>query len=171
MELHEKIETAIAAYLAAFVDGDPAQAASYWPASLKNSAGKLRIFSGEADQTKDGQAIICISEDANQEEPQFTGNFHIPIQIWLRTPVRVLTADEIAKKVPTALQNHSAAAGILSDFCNQDAYDLVAQINAAGSDFTIMGGIMDLKPMRSEQPNFFGSGWSFRIYAMGQTAP
>jgi hypothetical protein len=178
MEIQERLETAIAAYLAAFVDGDlttlnpgdQAPATWFWPASLKNSAGQLRIFSGESDQTKDGQAILCISEDANQEEPQFTGNLHIPIQIWLRTPVKVLTAAEVAAKQPTSLTNHSAAAAILSDALNQDPFALAGAINAAGTNFTIMGGVMDLKPMRQEQDNFFASGWSFRVYAMGLVA-
>lgn len=179
MELHENIETAIAAYLAAFVDGDlttiaPGQAAPaswFWPNSLKNAAGQPRIFAGESDQTKDGQAILCISEDASQEEPQFTGNFHIPIQIWLRTPVKVLSPKEVAAGAATALQNHSAAAAILSDAVNIDAFALAAAINAAGSNFTIMGGVMDLRPMRAEAPGYFASGWSFRVYAMNQVAP
>ena len=176
MELYQSIETALAAYLAAFVDGDLTQnpnppASWFWPASLKNAANQYRIFAGESDQVKDGQAILCIAEDANQEEPQFTNNFHIPIQVWLRTPNKVLTAAEVAAKLPTALQNHSAAAAILADALNQDAFALAAAINAAGANFTIMGGIMDLKPQRAETPNYFASGWSFRVYAMNQSAP
>lgn len=171
MEIYTNIENAGVAALKNFVDGDPAQLASYWPKSLKNSAGQLRIFGGESDQIKDGQAILFICEDANQEDPQFTGNFQIPVQVWLRTPPKVLTADEIAKKAFTAKQNHDAAAAILSDFFNQDPFTIAAILNTAGGNFTIMGGIMDLRPMRSEMENFFASGWSFRIYAMNQVAP
>ena len=168
-ELHEKLESGIVAYLKQYVDGDPNTAASYWPSSLKNDAGQLRIFTGESDDIKDGQAILCISEDANQEEPQFTGNFMVPIQIWLRTPVKVLTAKEVSAQVTTALEDHAAAAGILSDALNQDPFALAGYINSGANGATIMGGIMDLKPMRAEQPNWFASGWSFRVYAMNST--
>lgn len=176
MELYEKLEAAGVAYLKQFVGGDltanPEPPASwFWPDSLKNSAGQLRIFTGESDDLKDGQAILVIADDANQEEPQFTGNFMIPVQVWLRTPVKVLTAKEVTGLNKTALQNHSAAASLLSDALNQDPFLLAGYLNASGADFTIMGGIMDLRPERQEPPNYFASGWSFRVYAMNKSAP
>ncbi len=175
-EIYKKIETALAAYLNQFVDGDlttePNPPASwYWPASLRNAAGQYRIFAGESDQLKDGQAILCIAEDANQETPQFTGNFMIPMQVWLRTPVKVLTSKETTGLQATAIQNHDAAAANLSDALNQDAFLLAGYINSSGSDFMIMGGIMDLKPQRAEVPNYFASGWSFTVYAINRSAP
>jgi hypothetical protein len=170
-ELYFKIETAIAAYLAQYVDGDPENPTSYWPKSLQNAAGQYRIFTGESDQTKDGQAILVIAEDSTQEEPQFTGNQHIPIQIWLRTPVAVLTPAQIAAKTATAKQNHDAAAGILSDALNQDPFLLAGYFNESGQGFTIMGGVMYLRPQRSEVAGFFASGWTFRLYAGGFVSP
>lgn len=171
MEIYEKIETAIAAYLAAYVGADPELSTDNWPPSLRNSAGVLRIFTGESEQLKDGQAILVIAEDSNQEDPQFTDNQHVPVQIWLRTPTTVLTAKQIEALQKTAIQNHSAAASVLSDAIGIDPFDLARAFNAAGADFTIMGGVMDLKPMRQEPANYFASGWSFRVYAMNKTAP
>lgn len=179
MELYEKIEAALVFYLSQFIDGDPATlppntdipVAWLWPKSLQNDVGELRIFEGETDNVKDGQAILCIADDANQEDPQFTGNQMVPCQVWLRTPVKVLTPKEVELKMPTALANHELAAAILSDAMNQDPFLLAGYLNASAQDMTIMGGVMDLRPQRQEHPNWFGSGWTFRVYAMNKTAP
>lgn len=170
-ELYQKIELAIASYLKQYVAGDPTLPESYWPLSLKNTGGQYRIFTGESDMLKDGQAILCIAEDANEEAPQFTGNQMVPCMIWLRTPVKVLTASEVTDLQKKAIQNHAASAGILSDALNQNPFLLASYINASGADFTIMGGLLNLQPHREEPPNFFASGWSFRVYAMNKTAP
>lgn len=170
MELFQKIENAVAAYLTQYVDGDPDMPASHWPQSMRNAAGQLRIFTGESDQVKDGQAILVIAEDSNSEDPQFAGNQHVPVQVWLRTPIRVLTSDEVAAKAYTALQSHAMAAGILADALNQDPFALAGYFNQGGQAMTIMGGIMDLKPQRAEPPGFYASGWNFRVYAMGLVA-
>ena len=174
-EIYQKLESAICSYLIQYVAGDlttnPSPPASwFWPESLRNDAGSYRIFGGESDQTKDGQAILVIAEDANQEEPQFSGNFMVPIQIWLRTPVKVLNAKETTELQATALANHQAAAANLSDAMNQDPFTLAFYFNSSGQNVTVMGGIMDLKPQRSEMPNYFASGWSFRVYAMNRVA-
>ena len=162
MELYKKIETAVAAYLLQFGN---------WPKSIQQSNGQYRIFTGESDQTKDGQSILCIAEDSNQEEPKFTGNQHVPFQILLRTPIRVLSKSEVAAKAFTAEQDHDSAASALSDALSQDPFLLAGYFNASGQDFTIMGGVMDLKPQRAEHPKFFASGWTFRVYAMNRVAP
>jgi len=167
MEIHKKLEPAIVAYLMQYQADD----LTTWPDSMRNSANQFRIYAGESDNLKDGQAILVIAEDSNEETPQYTGNFMIPIQIWLRTPTKVLTASETAALKKKAIENHDAAASLLSDALNQDPFLLAGYFNSSGSDFTIMGGIMGLKPERFEAPNFFASGWSFQVYAMNKTAP
>lgn len=178
-EIDQRIENAIAAYLVQYVGGDVSTlppgtnipAEWLWPSSLQDGENGLRIFAGESDKDKNGQAILCIADDGVEEQPLFTGNYFIPFRVWLRTPISALTEDQISKNIPTALQFHEWAARQLSNALNQDPFLLAGYINQSGENFTIMGGILDRKPQRQQVPNFYASGWSFRVYAMNKTAP
>lgn len=177
MELFEKLEVAICAYLNQYVDGDLTTVPSntnvpstfYWPASLQRQDKTYRILAGENDGNKDGQAILVIAEDADKvEEPQYTGNFHIPIQIWLRTPIKALTATEKANLINPSLTDHKAAATVLEHAIMQDPFLLAGYITSSGTDLHVYA-VMDRRPMRQETANYWASGWMFRIYAMGRT--
>jgi hypothetical protein len=160
MELLEKIESSIVAYLAGVTT---------WPASLKNAAGAYRIFSGESDQNKDGQSILVVADDAEREDPPFSGNFFVPVQILLKTPVTTQTARQKASSAPTMLANHSSAAAALESAINVDPYALAGLINSDGADFTIMGPVLDIRPQRHQDDNWHASGWTFRVYVTSKT--
>lgn len=177
-ELYQRIENAVAAYLIQYIGGDvatlngaPVPLDWLWPISLQNADGSYRIFPGESDQLKSGQAILCIAEDSPEEMPLFTGNYYVPMEIWLRTPIKQLTPAEVKLNIPTALSFHEWAARNLSNALNQDPFLQAGYVNESGEDFTIMGGILDRKPIRQQVPNYYASGWSFRVYAMNRTAP
>ena len=165
MELPEKIENAFVAYLQGFSTTDTPPAS--WPASM-NASGQVRIFAGENNQDKDGQCVIVIADDATEEYPMFSGNYYSPVTVWLRTPVKVLTPDEIKNKNPESLDSHKAASAILDGAINGDGFAIVSAVNALGTDFTIMGGILDRKPVRQDTENFWASGWEFRLLAAGK---
>ena len=165
MELLEKIEAAFVAYLQGFSTTDTPPAS--WPASM-NAGGQVRIFAGENNQEKDGQCVIVIADDATEEYPMFTGNYWSPVTIWLRTPVKVLTPAEIAANATESLDLHKAAASILDGAINGDGFAIVAAVNALGTDLTVMGGILDRKPVRQDTENFWASGWEFRLLAAGK---
>lgn len=177
-EIYQKVEDSIVAYLQQYVDGDlttlppnsDVPSTFYWPASLQKGDKTYRIFTGESSEDKDGQAILCICEDAQKEEPQYTGNFFVPCQIWLRTPVKTLSATEIAAQVPTSLDQHKAAATVLEHAILQDPFLLAGYLNASGTDLTIYT-VMDRQPTRQDVPNYWGSGWTFRVYVMGRVSP
>ena len=177
MELYEKIEAAIVSYLNQYVDGDlttippntNVPSTFYWPASLQRPDKTYRIFSGESDSNKDGQAILVIAEDSEKvESPQYTGNFHVPVQIWLRTPIKTLTAKEKADLVNPSLTDHKAAATVLEHAIMQDPFLLAGYFTQSGTALNVYA-VMDRRPMRQETPNYWASGWSFRVYAMGRS--
>lgn len=177
-ELDQRLENAFAAYLKQYIGGDvstlnggPIPPDWQWPSSLQDGENGYRIFPGESDQTKNGQAILCIAEDAPEEYPLYTGNYYVPMEIWIRTPIRNLTAQEVANKIPTALSFHEWAARQLSNALNQDPFLLAGYVNQSGDNFTILGGILDRKPQRQQVPDYYASGWSFRVLAMNKIAP
>ena len=177
-ELNEKIENAIAAYLKQYVDGDltivPAgtdvPSSFYWPPSLQYNDKSYRILTGESEMDKNGQAILVIAGDAEREHPQFTGNFFVPVEIWLRTPVKVLSPQEIANRVPDSLDFHKAAATVLEHAILQESFLLASYFTQSGSDITFYT-VLDRQPQRQQVANFWASGWTFRVYVMGRTAP
>jgi hypothetical protein len=175
MELYEKVESAIVSYLNQYVDGDLTTVPPntnvpptfYWPASLQRQDKTYRIFTGESDGTKDGQAILVIAEDAEAiEEPQYTGNFHVPVQIWLRTPIKTLTAKEKTDLVNPSLVDHKAAATVLEHAIMQDPFLLARYFTQSVAALNVYS-VMDRRPMRQETSNYWASGWSFTVYAMG----
>lgn len=165
MELQEKLESALVLYLKEFSTTDIPPVS--WPDSI-NADKQVRIFAGEDNQEKDGQCIICIADDVQQEYPPFTSNYYVPITVWLRTPVRVLSPKEITDRVPEPLAQHAAAAAILDAAINGDGFALAAGINANGTDLTVMGGVLDRRPVRQEVENFWASGWEFKVLAAGK---
>ena len=178
MELAEKLESVFTAYLKQFVDGDISTippntdipASFYWPASLQNADKTYRIYAGESDTTKDGQAILCISGDSHKEEPQYSGNYFIPFEIWLRTPVAKQTAKQISDLEAKAITNHKAAATMLEHAIMQDPFVLALNVQTLAGDLTIYS-ILDRQPQRQQLPNYYASGWAFRVYCMSKSAP
>lgn len=178
MELNAKLEAAWVAYLNQYVDGDittippntDIPSTFYWPTSLQRDDKTYRIFAGESDGNKDGQAILCIAGDSTDEEPPHTGNKMVPFQIWLRTPVRTLTPDEISKNVTSAIGTHKAAATMLENAIMQDPFLLAGYLTDSADDLTVYGPVMDRLPMREDVTNYYASGWSMKLYAMGMSA-
>lgn len=157
MELPEKLESALVAYLKTLT----------WPDSLKDSEGNLRIFPGESDADKDGQCVPCIAGDSEQEDPPFSGNQWFTPRLELRTPAG--TADS------TQLADHKAAAEVLKAGIQiSDLKDRVLTAAAALAvadapnfgdlvNFTIFG-IPARQPIREQADTYFMSGYALRIY-------
>ncbi len=140
----EKIESAFVAVLAG----------QTWPADFDTDL----ILPGESDEDKTGQCVLCVADDADQEDPPNTGNKWNTVKIELRTPIKKKTAsvDELAR--------HKAAAAVLETICLAD--DLATQLSAAVSDFTVFG-VQERLPMREQTPNFWSTGYSLRVYSCG----
>jgi hypothetical protein len=166
MELPEKIEAAIVKFLQGFSTTDVPPLS--WPVTM-NANKVVRIFPGESDAVKDGQCVLVIAGDSPEETPAFTGNNYIPVQVVVRTPLKQLTPDEIKNQTPSPKSNHSLAASILDAAIGQDAFALVAALNANGTDLTIMGGVMDRRQTREQQTEFWQSGWEFRLYCANRS--
>jgi hypothetical protein len=149
MELAEKIESSLALYLAAF---------DTWPDSLlvAPDATTYSIFSGEAETEKTGQSIICYVNGDLAEEPARSGNFWADVVIELKTPV---TADAAA--TTTSLGNHQLAATVLEPLILAD--DLSSQLEALVDDLTVFG-LLDRQPIRERTPEYWLTGWKFRLY-------
>jgi len=152
MELPEKIESALVAYLQAQITAALAPEVSFDPAT--------QIHAGETDQDIDRQIIACVCDDAESEYPLGTGNFWFPININLITPVGLLTESEVGAVTP--LELHRSLAGLLADAIMRD--DLVAQLTAAAADFTCLG-LLDRRPQRAQDNSLYLSGFTFRLYA------
>ena len=164
MELQEKVEESFCKYLRAFVtDDNPAIA---WPETM-NAGDKVRIFPGENDFDKDGQLVVVIAGDGT-EYPLFTANFYIPVTIVVRTPLKQLTPDEIANKVPAPKSNHSLASSVLEQAIGGDPFALAAAVNGLAADFTIMGGILEREPVREQSNEYWESGIKFRVLCCGK---
>ncbi len=141
-EHSEKIESAFVAVL----EGET------WPADFDTAL----ILPGESDDDKDGQCVLCVADDSDQEDPPNSGNKWNTVRIELRTPIQKKTAtvDELAA--------HKAAAAVLETICLAD--DLHSQLSAAVSDFTVFG-VMERLPLREQTPNFWSSGYTMRVYS------
>ena len=164
MELPEKVEEAFCSYLKAFVpDDNPAVA---WPVTM-NSGDKVRIFPGENDFDKDGQ-LVCVIAGDGTEYPLFSSDYYVPVTVCVRTPLKQLTPDEIANKVPTPKSNHSLASSILEQAIGGDPFALAAAVNGLVDDFTIMGGILERQPTREQTNEFWSSGFQFKILCAGK---
>jgi hypothetical protein len=149
MELAEKAEKSLAIYLASF---------STWPDSLlvAPDSTTYSIFAGESETEKTGQSIICYVNGDLAEEPARSGNFWADVVIELKTPV---TADAAA--TTTSLDNHQLAATVLEPLIL--ASDLSDQLEALVDDFTVFG-LLDRQPIRDRTPEYWLTGWKFRIY-------
>jgi hypothetical protein len=165
MELPEKAEAALVAYLQGFETDDAPP--KTWPPSM-TAGEQVRIFPGENDQEKDGQCVLAIADDATEESPPFSGNEYIPVRVVLRTPVKKLDPKEKADKVPEPPATHSAAAAVLEQALGGDPFVLAAAITEEVDDFCVMGGVLDRRPTRSQTDKYWESGFEFRLYCMGR---
>jgi hypothetical protein len=149
MELAVKIESSLALYLASF---------STWPDSLLAGTAPptYSIFAGEAETEKTGQSIICYVNGDLAEEPARSGNFWADVQIELKTPVIADTPD-----ATTALDSHQQAATVLEPLIL--ASDLSSQLESLVVDYTIFG-LLDRQPIRERTPEYWLTGWKFRLY-------
>lgn len=174
-EISEKVENSLVSYLTNFVNGDvdslppntDVPSSFYWPASLQKGDKSYRIFAGESAADKDGQAILCIADDSPAEYPQYCGNFYVPCEIWLRTPIRVLTTTERTNGVTEPLDNHKAAAAMLSMAIMGDPFGLKDSLTEQVDEFTCMA-VLDRQPMRQQVENYWASGFSLRLYCVGR---
>jgi hypothetical protein len=162
MELPEKIEKNLVAYL---------QSLTTWPAYFD---GATMIAPGESDADKRTQVIQCVCDDADSEDPAYSGNYWHPLKIELRTPATLLTDEETessdASVSTSQLDKHKAVAAALSDAIN--ITDLMDQLNAtaqAQTDTELKAfaaiGFMDRKPMREQPGDFYASGFTLRRYS------
>ncbi len=171
MELPEKIEAALTAYLRSQVQA--ALDAETLPAYFDPDT---QIQPGESAEDITGQLLRCICPDADSETPQFTGNFNFTPTVELVTPAAVQTVSEATSEDPaisaSALDKHRAIAAILEWSIMVD--NLPAQLNAAalalgeGYELTVFG-ILDRRPQRSQAAGLYTSGHTFRLYACGRT--
>ncbi len=162
MELPQKIEFNIADYLQSLITWP-----DYFTADMVNT--------GESDEDKEVQIIQCVCENADSEDPAYSGNYWFPVRIELRTPATLQTDAEIAANLPTQLDKHEAVAAALSDAIN--ITDLMAQLNAtaqAQSDTDLKAfaaiGFTDRKPIREQTDDYYASGFTLRLYACSNAA-
>jgi len=158
MELPELAERALVNYLTGLLDANGAPA---WPDSMLDSADNYRIFAGESEGRKGGQAILCIADNGPEEIPS-SGNFRLPCEVWLRTPVAV-AADPANPNMPAApdpLVNHSAAADVLRGAIMANGLELM--LTAAEAGFSVWG-VVDRKAERHQTGEYWASGFSFKL--------
>jgi hypothetical protein len=148
MELSEKIEAAMVSYLSG----------QTWPADFTAAS---QILPGESDTDLTDQVVFCAVQPGRDENPQYTGNFLVPVRVYLITPVAVQT-DETSSQ----LAKHSAVAAVLENAILVD--DLAGQLNTAsaalGNAFTCFE-VMDRTPMREQAADRFTSGFDLTLYA------
>lgn len=149
MELAEKLEASLVAYLAA--------------QTLPSYFSAAQIRPGESDEDIDAQYLRCrAAEQADEETPLDTGNFLWPCEVELRTPAAEQTDEETSQ-----LDKHQAMATVLEDAILVD--DLAAQLTAAalalgaGYELTVFS-VQARQPARSQGDDVYSSGWSFRVY-------
>ena len=152
MELAEKIEAALVAYLKA----------GTWPPWFNSDL----ILPAESAEEKSDQCILIIAEDATEEEPQYTGNFWHPVRIELQTPMGLLTATQIADDAIAPIDKHKVIADLLQSSLMAD--NLPTLLNAQVADFTCLA-IVDRKPSRGQTENMWASGLDFRLLACVST--
>jgi len=171
MELAEKIESALVAYLRAQIQA--ALDALTLPAYFDPAT---QIQPSESDAEITSQLLRCICPDADEETPQFTGNFNFTPIVELVTPAELQTDADAASgdvtESTSQLDKHRALAALLETAIMVD--DLPASLNAAalalgtGYEMTVFG-ILDHKPQRSQDKGLYTSGYTFRLYACGRT--
>lgn len=171
MELPEKIESNIVAYLQAHFADVANSCPDYFTPDM--------IHPGESDTDKTTQIIQAACGEADQEDPPFSGNYWHPVQIELRTPLYVQTDDQKQSsddaQSTSQRDKHSAIASLLSGAILID--DFPAQINAAAQAqqdaelkaFALIG-FLDRKPLREQNDNYIMSGFSLRVYACSNAA-
>jgi len=181
MELPEKIEAVLVSYLRARVQAalDAETLPAYFVATPDPDADPpivSQIQPGESDQDITAQLLRVIAGDADQEHPQFTGNFQVPVMVELLTPIAEQTADQEASADPAVstsqLDKHRVLAALLEKGIMVDT--LHTELNAAalalgaGYEFTAFG-ILDRLPQRGQTANLYQSGYTFRLYCCGRT--
>jgi hypothetical protein len=153
MELAEKIETALVAYLIGQTFPDYFTAAD-------------QVVAGEADEDITTQYVRCrAAEQAESEYPLDTGNVWWECEVETRTPAALQTEAEVASAEPSEstsqLAKHQAVAAVIETALYVD--DLPAQLSAAVVDFTVVG-VQDRRPTRAQEDDTYSSGWLFRVY-------
>lgn len=162
MELPQKIESIVVAYL---------QSLTTFPDYFTVAT---MIAPGESDVDKQTQVIQCVCEDADSEDPMYSGNYWHPLRIELRTPATLQTEDEKDSSddsLSTAqLDKHKSVAAVLADAIN--ITDLIAQLNTAAQAQTdddlkafAAIGFSDRKPLRQQTDGYYASGFTLRLYA------
>lgn len=160
MELQEKLETALTQYLReAFADH--VDLPGYFDPTMQ-------IQPGESDADITSQLVRAVCGDADQEMPQFSGNFFFPITVELLTPAAEQTEAEAASseasESTSQIDKHKALAAILETAIMVD--DLPAQLTALVDDFTCLQ-VLDRRPLRTQAEELYSSGFGFRVYAAG----
>lgn len=149
MELAEKIESALVAYL---------QTQTY-PAYFDSSA---QVKPGESDEDLAQQYVRCrVPENAESESPQSTGNFWYQAEVEVRTPTQIQTDADNLAAVTTQLDRHQAVAAVVEDAILVD--DLPAVLTAAGTDFHVFA-VQDRQPTRAQNDEVYSSGILLRLY-------
>lgn len=161
MELAEKIETALVAYLKTKIAA--AIAATTLPDYFDPDT-QVRPGEDEEDITKQ-YVRARASGTAESEYPLETGNFFWEAEVETRTPAALqTTADEASATLETAtsqLDKHKGVSGVVETAILVD--DLPAQLTAAASDFTVFA-VQDRRPARAQDDDTYSSGWTFRLY-------
>jgi hypothetical protein len=126
------------------------------------SAGLL-IFPGENNLDKTGARIVAYVEgDLGEEDPPTSGNRWADVVVELRTPFQ--------NKTPALnpQTQHSANAAILATAISSAT--LPDLLTAAIANFTCQG-ITERTPMRSQESNYWMSGWKVKIYSCPASFP
>lgn len=165
MELPEKIENILAAYL---------QTGTY-PDWFTDDL----IHPGESDVDKTTQVIQAVCGTYGVEDPPYSGNLWFTVQIELRTPITLQTDDEKASAddtISTAqIDKHKAVATVLSNLIV--ITDLPAQLNTianAQADVNLQAfaaiGFTDRQHLREQNDAYIMSGFNLRLYACSNAA-
>jgi hypothetical protein len=161
MELAEKIESALVAYLQTKI------AAAIVATTLPDYFDPdTQVRPGEADEDITQQYVRCrAAGTAESEYPLDTGNFMWDCEVETRTPAALQTdAEEASEELEDStsqLDKHKGVAGVVETAICVD--DLPAQLTAAVSDFTVIA-VQDRRPARAQDEDTYSSGWLLRLY-------
>lgn len=166
MELAEKIENALVAYLKTKI------AAAITATTLPDYFDPdTQVAPGEADEDITKQCVRCrAANTAESEYPLDTGNFLWDAEVETRTPTALQTAAEEAsaelEESTSQLDKHKGVAGVVETAILVD--DLATQLTAAASDFTVFA-VQDRRPARAQDDETYSSGWTMRLYCCSKS--
>ena len=145
----ERIESAVVSYLQGLPPG------TWNQTILDDTTGNIRIFSGESEQDKTGQCIICrVDGNMGDEDPPFSNNRWCDFVIELHTPI---IQEDINQDWMDA---HKSNATAIEGAILVDTFE--SSISNSG---LLCYKAINRQPIREQTENYWVSGYRFRLYS------